>query len=466
MNWLIVIVIILGLYSAVVVYFNLRYPELHWRPFPQPAELRFPAGFLWGVATSAHQVEGGCDNNNWWRWEQGSFPDGTPHILRKQRSGVACDHWNRFREDVALMKELGVQVYRFSVEWSKLEPEEGRFDQAAFNHYAQVLDALEAAGIIPMLTLHHFTNPLWFEDRGAFVREENLEYFVRFCEKVFRAYGTRVPWWCTVNEPAVVAVEGYFRGTFPPGERNPQLTAQVLLNLLRGHVRVYRRLKELPGGTKVQIGIVKDIFMFDPYRHWHLGDWLTARLLDKIFNGLSLEYLKTGVFKIVLPGFMNITVEEPEAVGTLDYLGLNCYSHMPIALTFKPPFFDMRLREDEIPTDMPYTMYPEGLYRAVQRAAELGVPIIVTENGIADARDDRRGRFIREYLTALHQAIEDGYDVRGYCYWSLMDNFEWTYGYDMKFGLYEVDFSTQERRLRKGAEVFRRIVAGNSVVSL
>jgi beta-glucosidase len=188
----------------------------------------FPSDFLWGTATAAHQVEGNCNNNNWSNWET-SIPSHDYSFLHsKQPAGSACEHWTRYPEDIKLMKELGVNAYRFSVEWSKIEPQPGEFNQNALTHYSTVIDSLISKGITPMITLHHFTNPIWFEELGAFEREENIQYFVRFSQKIFEEYSDRVIYWCTINEPAVYTVQGYFTGIFPPEKQNIRLAAKVL----------------------------------------------------------------------------------------------------------------------------------------------------------------------------------------------------------------------------------------------
>ncbi len=456
------VVLLVGFLGSLLLLlrWNRRYPEprLDWTKVDTEV-VRFPKGFLWGVATSAHQVEGGCDNNNWSQWEKQSAPDGTPRISGGQNSGAACDHWNLFLEDLDLIRQTGAGAYRFSLEWSKIEPRPGRFDQAALDHYHQVLDALNDRGIVPMATLHHFTHPLWFERLGAFEKEENIPHFVRFCERVFSEYQGSVRLWCTVNEPAVFATMGYLMGIFPPGRRDPGQAAHVLRNLLLAHAKAYHALKHLPGGESASIGAVKNIFQLDPHRRWYLPDWLLARVGDAFYNEAALHYLRTGTFKFSLPGVLKLQTMELEVMGSLDFIGLNYYSHVNVKLLLNPRNpVSYAARPGDTMTDMPYAIYPEGFKRALHRVSTLGVPIYVTENGIADSRDDRRAQFIRRYLYSMYRAMEDGCDVRGYFYWTLMDNFEWAEGYDMKFGLFHTDFVTQKRTLRRGSRELSRII--------
>jgi len=206
-------------------------------------DLYFPPGFLWGTATAAHQVEGNCTNNNWARWEQQRHADGRPTIRGEQKAGSACDHWNRVDEDIALMKELGVNAYRFSIEWSKLEPVQGQWNAEAEAHYREELQKLHAAGIVPFVTLYHFTHPIWFDELGAFEKAANLPIFTAFCVRAFTAFGDLVRYWCTINEPEVLASTSYFRGDFPPGKQDWHLAGTVLKNLCEAHVQVYYAIK-------------------------------------------------------------------------------------------------------------------------------------------------------------------------------------------------------------------------------
>jgi len=447
------------LYVIAIAYFHFRYPELHWNWDDISTEkMSFPSQFIWGTATAAHQVEGNCINN-WSAFEKGSKEDGQPNIKDAQQSGIACDHWNRYPEDIKLIKKLGVSHYRFSVEWSKIEPVHGKFDEDVLNHYSRMIDKLLENGITPVLTLHHFTHPLWFDRLGAFEKEDNIRIFVSFCKRVFNEYSSKVDFWCTINEPAVVATQGYFNGLFPPGKKDSQLSAVVLKNLLEAHVQVYHTLKKMKNGQRVKIGLVKNINQFDPWRRWHLLDWLISKSANHFFNESTIDFLGTGILKIRIPGLAWVYHKNMDAINSNDYFGLNYYSHNHIKMQFslQEPF-TLQFPDEDTMTDMPYTIYGEGLYRAIQSVSVLDLPIIITENGIADEEDNRRELYIKRYLYAASQAIEDGYNINGYFYWSLMDNFEWAFGYDMKFGLFAVDYKTQKRSLRKGAEAFIEII--------
>ncbi|KAI3637900.1 hypothetical protein MIR68_004549 [Amoeboaphelidium protococcarum] len=464
-------------------------------------DIHFPANFLWGASTAAHQIEGNCTNNNWWAWEKKG------RIFKGHSAIYGADHWNRTAEDVRLMKDLALNSYRFSIEWSKIEPQPGKWDKEALKHYSDEIDLLLKEGITPVITLHHFTQPIWFDDLGGWENEDNLEYFYRFSEKVYEEYSDRVKIWCTFNEPTVFAMVGWLQGSFPPGKNEKgQLWNQiddavtVLCNMLKGHTEVYKRLKAIRNDSDIQIGIVHNVFNTHPYRRWNPIDYMAAYIADLLQNDLVLAFFKYGKLSFQFPvlgrrHYLNI----PEAPHTLDFFGLNFYSHMfyksvimpEISLTSKFPFVSVRLDDPiraeahpqdastGIMTDMEYPIYAEGFYVALKRtwnavckhADRDDIPIYVTENGVADHDDSRRKLFIKRYIYAMSMAMREGVDIRGYFYWTLMDNFEWAFGYSQRFGLYEVDLgpegngltkdgkkSSFNRKLRAGAEYYRDVV--------
>ena len=432
-----------------------QHPELRWDwDSLDTGDVQFPPDFLWGTATAAHQIEGGLDGNNWAWWER-QTRRGKPTIHQGERVGLAADSYKRVDQDIALMVALGVESYRFSLPWSRLEPEPGVWDAEAIAHYHTQIDALIAAGITPMLTLHHFTHPQWFEERGGFLDAENIPTFVAFCERMFREYSDKVTLWCTHNELCVVAIMGYLGGIFPPGHHSLERMGRAMHNMLVSHVRVYQALKALPGGDRAQIGLVKSLFQFDPYHRWNPLDHLGAGFCERAWNTRILDFLKTGVWHMSVPGLVHQHAEYPDAVGSTDFIGLNYYSHILVRTAMIPGVHPLPARRPGTTwTDMPYGLYPEGFYRALMQLNELGKPIYVTENGVPD-RDDRiRDQWIRTYLYAMSRAIADGADVRGYYYWSLLDNFEWAEGYSQRFGLYHVDYDTQAHTLRAGSQAF------------
>lgn len=441
-------------------------PELLWNwdsiDLDVVLQENFPKDFLWGAATAAHQVEGGNENNNWYWWEHQVDKKGTPRIHGGQKSGAAAEHWTRYPEDLKIMKEvLHMNSYRFSIEWSRIQPEKGVWNQDALDHYAKMIDCMLENGIQPMATLHHFSHPMWFEEMGSFEKEENLSYFLDYSAKVFSQLSDRVPRWCTHNESGPFATMGWGIGAFPPGKNDSNLMVQVLANLMRSHVRLYHRLKSMENGSKVEIGLVKNIFQFDPYDKWNLLHTLIAKQMDLIYNESILGVLRDGTFRAKWLYKKDVVLDIPNAQGASDFVGLNYYSTLLVSLRRALDPFTPVIRPGQICTDFPYATYPEGFYRAITRMKSLGKPIIITENGIPDNRDDRRADWIKRYSYAMKRAMNEGADIQGYHYWTLMDNFEWVEGYDMRFGLLEVDFKTQKRTLRNGSKELIELIKRN-----
>lgn len=418
--------------------------------------IRFPKNFLFGFGTSEYQISGAdnCPDSNWAHYEKQKKKNGKDCLEFK--SGKACDHWNVYKKDIALLKQFKINSYRFSIEWSNIEPQEGVFDRAAIKHYHDLFDLLKANNITPFVTLHHFTHPQWFENLGGFEREKNIQYFVRFCKVVFNEYKNKAKYWVTFNEPGVYVFQGYMRGVYPPGKTNTQLAGKVTRNILRAHVNTYNVLRAMePSKEKAQIGIVHNITQFEPFNQNNKLEKTITYYLNHTFFEAVLDFFKTDKYKFKVPIFFaNVKYEYKDAKSTLDFFGLNYYSHVLVSWKSKKPQY----RDGEIATDMPYGIYAEGMYRAINQASKIGVPIYITENGIADAKDNRRELFLKQYLYAVSQAIKDGYDVRGYFYWSLLDNFEWDMGYDLKFGLFEVDLKTRERKLRKSGLYYKQVL--------
>lgn len=418
-----------------------------------------------GVAFAEFQNSGEqLKNAQWNEWQQKEAA-----IRTNERSGLSCDHWHRYEEDIFLIKELGCNACRFSLDWSAIEPTEGLYDQSAITHYHAELDALLAAGITPMVTLHHFVHPNWFEKKGGFERLENLHHFISFCQKVFQEYQEKAKLWCTINEPGPYVFQGYINGVFPPGKSSPGLAGTVLRNMLVAHLLVYQALKAMPGGSNSSIGLVHQYMTFEPKNNANFLESAPCLFLNYMFNDVILRFLKTGQYSFGLSCYyplvahvsLDDTIKEvfPELQlpnkYSGDFIGLNYYSRIVIEQKsfnlFSSDFIVPSCKEGEIMTDMPYPLYAAGLYEAIKTLSCLQVPIYITENGIADAQDNRRKLFFKEYLGELSRALEDGYDVRGWFYWTLMDNFEWNEGFSPRFGLYEVNFQTGIRTLRTSA---------------
>ena len=420
--------------------------------------LQFPRSFLWGTATAAHQVEGNNANNDWWRWEQvpGHVADGT-------RSGLACDHYHRFREDFDLLSSLRQNAHRLSIEWSRIEPSPGQIDREAVAHYREVLECLRERGIEPIVTLHHFTNPIWLAERGGWEDESVVEPFLRFVRLALREYGDLVRCWVTINEPVVYTYMGYIKGTWPPGRRSARLALRVMRNMVRAHGRAYQVIHEESPRSDVQVGVAHHLRIFDPYRpRLPLDRWVAA-LPEYLFNRCLLMTLIDGKLRVPL-GHGQIM---PEAVGSTDFLGLNYYTRDTVG--FQPKQLRM-LFGGAFPTQgersLPgWEIYPEGMYRLLKFLAPLGKPIYITENGVADERDELRPYFLVRHLAQIHRAIQEGAPVQGYMHWSSMDNFEWADGLRLRFGLVHVDFETQKRTVKPSGWLYADICGKGGITA-
>jgi beta-glucosidase len=406
--------------------------------------LEFPSDFVWGSATAAHQVEGDNRHNDWWAHELAADTNAI------EPSGLACDHYRRFAADFRLFKSLGHTAHRLSIEWSRIEPSEGQINRAEIAHYRQVLTTLRELQLEPWVTLHHFTLPVWFARRGGFSKVANLDAFRRFAELCAREYGDLVSHWCTINEPTVHAELGYRWGYFPPRLQDQALSATVLCNLFRAHTQVCEVVKAHAKLTP-QIGITLAVQAHEPLRADSAADRALAARRDAESTGACYDALRTGVFRYPE------RPDEPIAglQASSSFVGVQYYSRARYdAETGGPAPADFVNRTI---TQMAWEVYPEGFPPLLRRAAATGLPVYVTENGVCLDDDRQRVDYIADHLAAVDQARRDGADIRGYFYWSAMDNFEWNFGYGPKFGLIAVDRTTLARRPRQSAHFFAEI---------
>jgi beta-glucosidase len=404
---------------------------------------KFPEGFLWGTATASHQIEGDNFYNDWWEFEkQGKVKNG-------QVSGKACDSWNRYEEDFDLIEKLNNNAYRFSIEWSRIEPEEGRFDESALERYRSMLISLRRRNIEPFVTLHHFTNPLWMAKRGGWLNPDIIDYYLRYVKKIVSEFKDLVNYWMTINEPNAYAFMAYLYGQFPPQGKSLIKMLRVLNNMAKAHAKAYEVIHQISPDAKVSIAY--NVIYFEPKNPNSFIDRKFANFGDRIYNRVFIETLLTGKFSSPF-----IKEEIPYAKNTLDYLGINYYTRILMGLKMGSP-------EGET-SDFGWEIYPEGIYKVVKRFYGLTKkPIYITENGISDAKDEKRPKYLISHLIQLHRAIEEGVDVRGYFHWSLMDNFEWAEGFLQRFGLFETDFNTFERKWRESARIYSEIAKDNGI---
>lgn len=424
-----------------------------------------PKGFLLGTATAAHQVEGGQDND-WTVWEESTFADGTPHVARGERSGLAADSWNRFDDDLALMQTLGATAYRFSVEWSRLEPSRGAWRGEALERYRSWLVKLRAAGITPMVTLFHFTLPRWVAEQGGFENRQTMDDFAAFAARVATELGAEVDLWCPINEPNVYALQAYLEGTAPPGKRDDTVTqTQVFANLLEAHGLAAARIRAADvvdadgDGKATLLTVAHHVRPFQAASNAFL-DTFIAGVTDDYFNESTPRALLTGRILLDIPGTITIDRTVPGLAGSLDVLGINYYSRNMVRADLSSAALSQQYYQPGRPaSDLGWEVYPDGLYQTLTRFAGWGVPLYVTENGLADARGDLRVSFLERHLLAVERAVADGADVRGYFHWSLLDNFEWSDGFEPRFGLFSVDYAHGQARTATPAVATFRAVA-------
>lgn len=398
-------------------------------------KLEFPQGFLWGAATAAHQVEGNNIHSDWWVWEQKGGG--------AESSGKACDHYHRFEEDFHLAKKLNHNAHRLSIEWARIEPEEGNWDEKEIKHYQKVLRSLKDKKMQTFVTLFHFTLPLWFAQKGGFEKRENIKYFDRFVDRIAYFLGDLVDFWLTINEPNIYVGASYLSGNWPPQRKNLLKALNVYFNLARAHKMAYRSVHNIEKDAKV--GMAANISTYHSFGGYFVGS-LVSQITKFLIN--DSFYFLTG--------------------GYHDFLGANYYFFHNFSLKDLSLIRKLNSKSMEETmllerSDLGWPIYPPGIYEVAMDLRRYRLPIYITENGVADAEDKYRERFILNHLQWLHQAIEDGADVRGYLYWTLMDNFEWVSGYKPKFGLAEVDFKTQKRKIRPSALTYAKICKENDL---
>jgi beta-glucosidase len=425
-------------------------------PVKMEKELPFPDGFWWGTALSAYQAEGG-NKNSWTRWEEQPG-----RIKNNERSGLAANHWELYEKDFDNLVWLNANTHRLSIEWSRLEPEPGIWNEAAVAHYRRILQSLKIRGIRPVICLFHFTLPLWVEDNGGFENPENVRAFVAFAKRAGLAFKDLNADWLTLNEPVVYALAAYAAGLTPPGYQDLGRALKVIVNLMKAHGEAYQVLKEIqPVST---ISFAHHLRAFSPRSRFSPLDLWASFTANEIFNWAWYTSIETGQIRVKIPGIFNVEEECAACKGALDYLGFNYYSRDLISVDiFSKNKFIVSVPPAAEKTDMGWEIYPQGLVTVLKQIRDRGLgkyPLVMTENGIADQKDEKRSQYLYDHvLTFLHISQQLGLKPMGYLHWSLTDNFEWIDGYYPRFGLFEVDYKTQIRKPRKSAYYFRELGA-------
>jgi beta-glucosidase len=394
------------------------------------ATLEFPKSFFWGAGTSAYQVEGDNINSDWWEWEK--------RAGLKDRSGKACRQYELYEQDFGLARELGHNCHRLSVEWSRIEPEDGKFCAQEISHYLDVISALRQRNLEPIVTLHHFTNPLWFAGLGGWTNNRAPEYFARYVTKAVEAIGHKVKYWVTINEPMVYLYQSYVLGVWPPQENSLARARIVMDNLLDAHTAAYGAIQSFyrqKGLLAPYVSIAKNLQAF-------------VACIPSLKNKFAV-YLREKYFNFK---FIHILVRRR----ALDYIGINYYTRSLAEARgwgLKSLLLDIcDKRHSQLPKNsLGWDIYPEGLYDLLLKLERFNLPVFILENGICTDDDNARWDFIREHLMSTHRAMSEGVKVLGYLYWSLIDNFEWDKGFSPRFGLIEVDYNTYARKARESA---------------
>lgn len=417
-------------------------------------DLVFPQGFLWGSAGSAHQTEGANTNSDWWLHET------APGTNAAEPSGDACDSYHRFAEEWRLVAGSGQNAVRFSIEWARIEPSPGEFSTEALDHYREVIGTARDLGLTTFVTLHHFTNPIWFAEKGSWEDEESPQVFARYVGAATRALDDLLEVVNTINEPQVVASAGYVLGYFPPRKKEMDLGMRVTRNLIRAHAAA---VEEVRAATEAKVGIALAVADYLPMDESPETKEFTE-LVRHAMVGVYLEALSSGK----ITGLTIPDTEVPQIAGTDDFVGIQYYSKTvvdPVALGASEEDLQRLLRRGAKPDDrlsqMGWVWHPEGMGKVIEVAAGAGLPIYVTENGVATDDDDERIEYVTLHLEQVHASIQRGADVRGYFYWSYIDNFEWNLGYYPKFGLVACDRKTFERTPKPSLSWYGTVAKSN-----
>ncbi len=407
---------------------------------------QFPPNFLWGASTSSHQVEGG-NHNQWSVWELANakslarsahsrlewLPNWSE--IKQQAedpnnyiSGRAIDHYRRYIEDFTIARSLNLNSFRFGIEWARIEPKEGRWDNAEIEHYRKYIKELRKHGLEPILNIWHWTNPVWFEEKGAFKKRANLKYFDRYVQKISSEFGSELTYIITINEPNVYMSNSYGMGWWPPQEKNWISALKVYFNLVSAHKRSYRILKH--DNKHLMVGTAPQLSNIQPKRAQNIIDRMSVRLMEYFWNWWFLNRIRR----------------------CQDFVGLNYY--------FSDYYRNAKMDNPETPkNDLGWYMEPEGLHPLLKRVwARYRKPIIITESGVADSQDQYRKWWFEQSVIAMERALSEGVQVVGYLHWSLLDNFEWAYGWWPKFGLVSVDQKTMKREIRPSAKYLAKII--------
>ena len=410
-------------------------------------KFKLKEGLLLGTATAATQIEGGDENNNWARFaKEGKVKDGTSPVR-------ADDHYARFKEDIDLMAELGLQIYRFGIEWSRIEPQRGEYCEEAIAHYREEIEYMISKGILPLLTLHHFTNPLWFEDMGAFEHKDSPEIFLSFVKKAIESFGDLVSEYITINEPNVYCVNSLFWGEWPPEKKSITSLVKAFSNMTVAHVLAYeyihKKRREM-GYDDTKVSFANHLRVFEPENPKNLSHRLSSRLTEYLFQGAITTAMMSG--KCRFPVLRRKGIKKGKYY---DFIGINYYSRSTVKGLADG------VRADCCKNDLGWEIYHEGLLELSESLYEkYHAPVFVTENGTCDNSDSFRPRFIYDQLKLISERENH---IARYYHWSFTDNFEWKEGESARFGIVHVDYETQKRTVKQSGRLYASIIKNGGV---
>ncbi len=400
-----------------------------------------------GVASAATQIEGGKCDHNWNDWyTKGNIKD-------HSSPARATDHYHLWKEDADLMALMKIKHYRMGIEWARICPKEGEADEAVITHYREELQYLRDQGITVLLTIHHFTNPMWFERKGAFTQKENIRYFLDFVKLIINTFGDLVAEYITINEPNVYAANSYYFGEWPPGEKSFSRAVLVMSNMAICHIKAYQlihNMRESMGFQDTKVSFANHVRVFDPQNPGNPWHCICAKLLDWFFQGAITETITTGNFRWPLKSSKDISPGE-----YLDFIAINYYTRSTVS------GFGDGVKEDAPKNDLGWEIYPEGLIRCTDHIYQLlKRPIYITENGTCDNQDAFRSKYIYEHLKVI---CESSLPITRYYHWCYCDNFEWVEGESARFGLVHVKYETQERTIKTSGRFYTRMIEENGI---
>jgi beta-glucosidase len=443
-------------------------------------KLIFPKGFLWGTATASYQIEGGAyeDGKGESIWDRFSHTPGT--IFQNQNGDIACDHYHLWEEDIKIMEFIGLNAYRFSIAWTRIFPEgKGNINQKGVAFYERLIDTLLSKNITPVITIYHWDLPQALEDKGGWLNQDTSKYYAEYSNFLFKKFGDRVPLWITLNEPWVSAFLGYGYGIHAPGKKDMKGAFISAHNLLLAHglaVNAYR-----DGNYKGKIGITLNLSPI--YSVDEREENIKAKVIQDAFvNRLFLDPLFLGKYPDeIIPILIknrwnfNYNIEDLKIISIpIDFLGVNYYSRIIVKFSKDEPFFNIEwVKGSNEVTDMNWEIYPKGLYDLLIRLhKDYRKTIYITENGCAfndipengKIKDEKRINYLREHIKMAYYAIRDGVDLKGYFIWTLMDNFEWAFGFSKRFGIVYTDYSNQKRILKDSAYFYKDVISNNGLI--